>query len=134
MGLDKKIKFAKMFEEVEGMNQVKFGKAIKDFRKKEGLSQARLARILEVTEMTVRNWERNGMVPRQRIVRRRLREVTEIDLELKEGQVRLQEAVGGHRDFLDAWMTTGLDLTDERSDRLSVEYGKKEVIFRLKVR
>ena len=119
------------------MDQIKFANTIKDFRKREKLTQDGLARILEVTEMTVRNWERNGMVPRQRIVRERLRGVIGKDLDglgLKDGSVRLQESVGGHRNLLDALHWTAEELANKDPGHVKVEYKKKEILIRLKVR
>lgn len=114
------------------------GEALRNYRKKKDLTQTQLARILKVSPSIVSQWERNEKTPTHELVVDRLKEMLGEEIpevrELRGGSVRLQEAIGGHRDLLDAWFWTGQELADKRSDRLSVEHRNKEVVFRLKVR
>lgn len=115
---------------------ISVGKVIKKYRKKHKLTQKDLAKTLRVSLRAVSYWEEDSKYPRQDLVIDKLQElIPELRgrKELRDGSVRLQEAVGGHGEPVDAWLVEGLKLTDERSDRLSVEYGNKEVMFRLKV-
>ena len=116
---------------------MKFGEALRKYRKKRKLTQAQVASLLKVSPSVISKWEANERTPRHQLIVERLqeilgREVKEV-YELRGGMVRLQEGVGGHRDLLGALHWTAEELADKDPEHVKVEHKRKEILIRLKI-
>jgi len=57
-----------------------FAQAVKKYREDHGLSQTEFAERVGVARCSVSDWETGKMIPRQKIVRRKLRRMLERDV------------------------------------------------------
>ena len=116
---------------------MRLSNAIKDFRRKHSLSQAKMARIIGVSEGTISLWESGKVEPKQELVWERIYSlIPELrDERLRgNGLVSLQEAKGGnHNSPRDAILLAFLRWKEEFGDFFDVKYGDKEVTAKLKL-
>lgn len=121
-------------------NMLTVGEIIKNWRKKKGFTQYRLALALRVTEVTISNWENNKRLPDQNLIIDKLQEIIpelKGHKDLRGGSVfgRLTESVGkGKEDPLAGLYWRAMILANEFPDRVSVETTRKENVIRLKVK